>query len=224
MNRSGRFVVQRRRADAESLHEFVPPIVAEATVVVAEVTDRALVLGSRQAASLVDPQRVEQAGLRVVRRRSGGGIVLLRPDAQVWVDFWIPAGDRWWSDDVVAAALLVGDLWAEVLTSLGVPCLNVHRSGLQETPWSDLVCFAGLGPGEVSDDGGVKWVGVSQRRTREWIRLQTMVHRHWSAEEALMALDLSSAQRTAGVQALATQVGSIGDAEVVPALLDHLAN
>ena len=39
------------------------------------------------------------------------------------------------------------------------------------TPWSDLVCFAGLGPGEVLLDGR-KLVGLSQRRTRNGVRIQ----------------------------------------------------
>jgi hypothetical protein len=33
------------------------------------------------------------------------------------------------------------------------------------SPWTPMVCFAGLGPGEVTVDGA-KVVGISQRRTR----------------------------------------------------------
>jgi lipoate-protein ligase A len=39
------------------------------------------------------------------------------------------------------------------------------------TAWCELVCFAGLGPGEVSL-AGTKLVGLSQRRTRNGIRIQ----------------------------------------------------
>jgi lipoate---protein ligase len=39
------------------------------------------------------------------------------------------------------------------------------------TPWSELVCFAGIGPGEVMLDGR-KLVGLSQRRTRDGVRIQ----------------------------------------------------
>jgi hypothetical protein len=46
------------------------------------------------------------------------------------------------------------------------------------TPWSSTVCFEGLGPGEVVV-GGRKAVGISQRRTRHWARLQAAVHLRW---------------------------------------------
>jgi hypothetical protein len=46
---------------------------------------------------------------------------------------------------------------------------------VQHTRWSRLVCFDGLGGGEVTI-GGAKAVGISQRRTRGWLRLQSSVH------------------------------------------------
>jgi len=39
------------------------------------------------------------------------------------------------------------------------------------TTWSRLVCFDGLGPGELTR-AGAKLVGISQRRTRTAARLQ----------------------------------------------------
>ena len=41
----------------------------------------------------------------------------------------------------------------------------MHRGPPVRTPWSDRVCFAGLGSGEVTV-GGRKVVGLSQRRTK----------------------------------------------------------
>ncbi|MBC8484291.1 MAG: hypothetical protein H8D48_05140, partial [Actinobacteria bacterium] len=53
-------------------------------VIVNEVEAPTLVLGSSQAGVEVAP------GLDVVRRSSGGGAVLLRPDGVLWVDVLMP--------------------------------------------------------------------------------------------------------------------------------------
>jgi len=49
---------------------------------------------------------------------------------------------------------------------------------LIRTRWSSDVCFAGAGPGEVMV-GDAKLVGISQRRTRDAARFQSMVHLRW---------------------------------------------
>ena len=57
--------------------------------------------------------------------------------------------------------------------------------------WSALVCFAGLGPGEVTLDGQ-KLVGLSQRRTRDGVRIQGLLHRRSDLRSmrALFAVEL----------------------------------
>lgn len=212
-----RFAVVERAADPGTLHAFEPPIEPTPTIVVAEVTAPALVLGSTQSAGDADPDRAARDGYDIVRRRSGGGAVWLAPGAQLWVDVWVPAGDRLWDDDVSRAAVPVGQAWRAALESLGLGVgLWVHEGGVVARPWSDLVCFAGVGPGEVLDDTGRKWVGISQRRTRSWIRLQTMAHRVWDPAAAASALG------HAADEALANAVGAIGDADPVPGLLAAL--
>ncbi|MGV3758375.1 MAG: lipoyl protein ligase domain-containing protein, partial [Actinomycetota bacterium] len=109
----------------------------------------ALVLGSAQRDEVVDGPACAQAGVEVVRRRSGGGAVLVVPGELLWVDVLVPAGDPRWSPDVGQAFHWLGDVWAAALADVGVPA-SVHRGPLQRTAWSPLVCFAGLGPGEVS--------------------------------------------------------------------------
>jgi len=112
----------------------------------------------------------------VVRRRSGGGAVLLLPGEFVWLDVVVPANDPLWSPDVGQAMLWIGELWREALADVGVAS-DVHHGRLVSGEWSRQVCFAGLGTGEVvAFGGGPKLVGVSQRRTRAWTRLQTMCH------------------------------------------------
>ena len=127
-----------------------------------------------------------QAGVELVRRRSGGGAVLLVPGEVVWVDVVVPAGDPLWDDDVGRAAHWLGAAWARALGGVRRPGATVHRGPMVRTPWSSLVCFAGLGPGEVQL-GGRKVVGISQRRTRGWARFQCAVYLRWDPA-ALVAL------------------------------------
>ena len=139
---------------------------------VLDVDRPALVLGSTQRDDVVDPD----AAIEVVRRRSGGGVVLLDPGDALWVDIEVPRGDPLWDDDVGRAAWWVGEAFVAALGA-GV----VHRGPLERGAWGELVCFAGLGPGEVTIDGA-KAVGISQRRTRAGARFQCAVHRRWDPD------------------------------------------
>jgi lipoate-protein ligase A len=136
-----------------------------------------LVLASSQRQESVDVDAAVRQGVDVVRRRSGGGGVLLWPDEFVWLDLEIPASDELWSDDVGRATWWVGELWRSALADLS-PLSAVHRGTMRRSRWSSEVCFAGTGPGEVMA-GESKLVGVSQRRTRSAARFQTMVHLRW---------------------------------------------
>jgi len=132
-----------------------------------EVERPTVVLGSRQA--MVTLPEVD-----VVRRRSGGGAVYLEPGGALWVDVVVPRGDEWWDDDVGRAAHWLGAAWAAAIGGAAV----VHRGPMVTTEWSDLICFAGLGPGEVTVDGR-KVVGISQRRTRDAARFQCVTYERW---------------------------------------------
>jgi lipoate-protein ligase A len=160
--------------------------------VVIEPTGPALVLGSTQAA----PPPVG-GGVDVVRRRSGGGAVLVEPGQLVWVDVFVPAGDPLWDDDVGRAFGWLGRAWA---AALGDPRAVVHDGPLVQTPWSRAVCFAGLGPGEVTT-GGAKVVGMAQRRTRAGALFQCAALRAWDPAPlvALLGLPPQAAEDLAGV-------------------------
>jgi lipoate-protein ligase A len=136
----------------------------------------AVVLGSRQTPALLDLDRCARLGFDVVRRRSGGGVVLVVPDDLVWIDLVVPHGVA--PDDVRGSMVWAGEHWREALAP-SLPTgstLEVNDGPSRATPWSDLVCFAGVGPGEVLL-GGRKLVGLSQRRTRHGLRIQGMVYR-----------------------------------------------
>jgi lipoate---protein ligase len=143
------------------------------------VVDRpAVVLGSRQHTDVLDLDACRAAGVEVAHRRSGGGLVHLVPGEVIWVDVIVPAGHPAASGDVRASMVWMGERWAEALRETGSSSgLSVHRGGMETSSWSDLLCFAGVGPGEVLLDGR-KLVGISQRRTRHGSRFQCAVHLH----------------------------------------------
>lgn len=186
----------------------------------------AVVLGSTEDAAHVDPARAATAGVEVARRRSGGGAVLLVPGGVVWADVVVPAGDPLWVDDVGRAAWWLGEAWAGALAALGAEpgALEVHRGGLVRTAWSDRVCFAGLGPGEVRV-GGRKVVGVAQRRTRAGAVFQCAVPLVWDPASLVDVLALDDAARARAATDLAGVAAGVGReaADVEAALLDALA-
>lgn len=185
-----------------------------------------LVLGSTQKAGAADERRASSAGVEVLRRRSGGGAVLLWPGRQVWADFFLAATDPLWHDDVTLATRWVGRLWASVVASLSTAPCSVHTGRLVADRWGRLVCFAGRGPGEVSV-GGRKVVGVSQRRSRDRVRIQTAARlRPDDARAAgssagdeldeldeLDLLDLGAAERVEGQKVLAGRCTAIPASE-----------
>lgn len=187
--------LQRARGSATEFHQRDLP--HERAIWIFEVEQPALVLGSRQAMVEVSRQAmVDVAGLEVVRRRSGGGAVYLEPGGTLWVDVVVPRGDELWDDDVGRATYWLGEVWAAAIGDRAV----VHRGPMVRNEWSDLLCFAGLGPGEVTVDGQ-KVVGISQRRTREAARFQCVVYERWDPAPllALMAIDASLEASGVGV-------------------------
>jgi lipoate-protein ligase A len=173
-----RWRVEEHEGSAAEFHARDVPLPAERTVWWLRVDRPALVLGSAQPVEVADSSALAATGVELVRRRSGGGAVLLRPGEVAWADVILPAGDPLWDDDVGRATHWLGDAWVAALASCGIPGGVVHRAGLVAREWSRLVCFAGLGPGEVTL-GGRKVVGISQRRTRGWARFQCAVPHRW---------------------------------------------
>jgi lipoate-protein ligase A len=191
----------------------------------------ALVLGSTQPPDVVDRQRAAAAGVAVVSRRSGGGAVLVVPGQVVWADVFVPADDRLWLPDVGRAAHWLGRVWTGALAALGRES-EWHDGPLVVTPWSRLVCFAGLGPGEVRlptafghAAGGAKVVGVSQRRTRSGALFQCAALLGWDPSGLLDLLAIDPAERARGeadLAAAATGLALPADA-VEAAFLEQLA-
>ncbi len=165
------------------------------------VIDRtAVVLGSSQhsssqhglgqdfgASAVLDLQACKNAGVEVVKRRSGGGLVYLAPGQHIWIDVVIARGDTLWNDDVGESALWIGNAWCRALETLGHRNLRVNCEATAQTQLGRLICFAGSGTGEVFI-GDKKIVGISQRRTSKLARFQCIVYREWRPQQLMNLL------------------------------------
>ena len=174
--------IETHSGSAADFHHRALPHPLEPTVWWFTVQQSALILGSAQPLDHIDLGACEQAGIEVVRRRSGGGAVLVEPHDIVWVDVILPIGHAQWSNDVGAAGGWLAEVWIQAFKKLGVTGLHAHLGPLITNQWSRQVCFAGLGGGEVVNSQGQKLVGVSQRRTRDGARFQCGVYRQWRPE------------------------------------------
>ena len=168
------------RGDAGALHDR--PIETVARVETLLIDRAAVVLGSTQSFDVVNVERAMERGFDVVRRRSGGGVVILQPSDHVWIDVTVPRGHELWSDDVERATWWLGEVWCDALRAATQrDTWSVHREKLVATAPQRTVCFASVGPGEVVELDGRgnvhKVVGVSQRRTKDAARFQCTVFR-----------------------------------------------
>jgi lipoate---protein ligase len=177
----------QRFAEAPSVsHARDLPDPARRAVWVFEPVVSALVLGSTQRPAGGHVPGIE---IEVLRRRSGGGAVLVVPGDILWVDVIVPGDDELWDEDIGRSFLWLGEAWQAALADVGV-ATTVHRGALVRTRWSDVVCFAGLGPGELLNEAGEKVVGLSQRRTREAARFQCAVLGRWDPDALVDLLGL----------------------------------
>jgi lipoate-protein ligase A len=209
----GDWALERPTGAVEELHAPVGPISGR-VVMVNEVEAPTLVLGSSQAGVEVAP------GLDVVRRSSGGGAVLLRPDGVLWVDVLMPRGDPLWEDDVGRSTWWLGGVWSAALADLGVEAV-VHRGPMEPGRWGGLACFAGIGPGEVLV-GGRKSVGVSQRRDRFGARFQCAALLEWSGREMVRLLGLTPAEEAVECLESAAVALPVGSDPLLKAFLANL--
>ncbi|KAA0234365.1 MAG: Octanoyltransferase LipM [Acidimicrobiales bacterium] len=223
--------IRRLSGRAAGLHRVEHPEGSGRQVQVMDFEDGAVVLGSTQTPDLLDRSGVRAGGFDVVRRRSGGGVVLLVPGQTLWVDFLVPAGDPLWSEDVGRSFLWLGRLWASALDHLGVKA--VLGAGSTPDDLGRLVCFAAVHPGEITV-GGRKVVGFSQRRTRSGSRFQSAALLRWDPDELLHVLDERQVRRVTETvipggggdarSLLVDRVGALGleAAELVSALCSQL--
>ncbi len=211
----GAWIVEERRGTAAALHAGWPAADERpnrAQVAVCRVTGPALVLGSTQPESVVDLARAAAAGVALCRRRSGGGAVLVTPADPVWIDIWLPGGHPLWRPDVGRAFDWLGDCWVDALTGAGLTGLSAHRTGFVScTRWSSLVCFGGVGTGEVVTDDGRKLVGLAQRRNRQGSWFHGACVLRWDPGPLLGLLAMDDDERRSAGEGLGNAVVGTSD-------------
>lgn len=219
-------VVLRRSGSAADLHALDVADPAVPSLWWMDLERPAVVLGSTQRRRLVvDRAAADRHGLEVADRRSGGGAVLLVPGDATWIDVVLPASDDRWHDDVGRSFDWLGIAWVEALASLGVAGASWHDGPLVRSRWSELVCFAGLGPGEVQV-AGRKVVGISQRRTRAHARFQCVVLHRWDPApllEVVVTDPVARAEAAVELEHVAGGIGPVAPAAIVAALAEAVA-
>lgn len=197
------------RLQGPAAEHLAAPAADHRLVRLLDLTGPTVILGSSQPEATIDAGRAEAAGVDVVRRPSGGGAVLVVPGEAIWVDVFLPVGDPLWNNDVGVAFHWLGRAWVEALAQVDVPA-RAYEGPMRHTAWSKLVCFAGLGPGEVLQaESGRKVVGLSQRRTRTHARFQCCALLRWDPA-ALVALLAGAHPEDAPVADLADVASGVG--------------
>ena len=145
-----RWEIRRARGNVSELQESSAAAITQlgggptdarrGSAVVQNGLNRALVLGSAQLDSTVDQEACAAAGVEVVRRRSGGGAVLVDPSSLVWVDLVVAATDALWSADVGRSMWWVGEAWAKALEGAGLR----RPQRLERPDVAQRLVFAGL--------------------------------------------------------------------------------
>ena len=211
----------RRIADTiGALHALVPVEPVVPAVWQMEPTRPAVVLGSSQSAEVVDHEVARALDVDVVRRRSGGGAVLVDPNTTAWFDVIVPIGAPGWATDIHRPMRWLGDRLAQALRVVDPHLDPQVQAVVVDTEWSQLLCFDGLGAGELTL-GGLKLVGMSQRRTRSFARLQCSWYRR---DERERLIDLLAPAHRPPLVALAPHatLPHVDLADVLTALLPRL--
>lgn len=184
---------------------------------------KTLVLGSSQSDDQLDHASLDRHRIELARRRSGGGAVLVSDEDVVWFDVIIDDDDPLWEPDIGRSFHWLGEVIQRAMQSLGVDAV-MHRGPLERSDWSQRVCFAGLGPGELTVDRR-KLVGISQRRTRATARFQVAILRRWSGTEHRELFDVPAEERgqaDADLEMAATSIDR-SPTEILDAVLDALS-
>jgi lipoate-protein ligase A len=119
--------------------------------------------------------------------------VLVEPGGQVWIDVWLPPGDDLLEADVGRSFAWLGEVWRRALADHGLVA-TPHCGGLDTCRWGRVVCFGGVGPGELSI-GGHKVVGLAQRRGRHGARFQCSALLRWDPDALVALLRVSDDER-----------------------------
>lgn len=149
------------------------------------IAERALLLGSAQSVSAIDPAACAKAGVTVHRRKSGGGAVF-GDETLFMLDLALPRDHPLFLDDITRSYQWIGDVWSTALSGLGLVSrplsIGEARADTQTLdPLLKPVCFGGLSPFETVV-GERKVVGLAQLRRRAGALFQCGVYLHWDPQ------------------------------------------
>ncbi len=144
---------------------------------------------------------LDTQGVPCIRRRSGGGAVLVAPNTSLWCDVSIGRFDPLWKADVERSFDWLGELCRRALRT-AAPDLpwDCHHGPPLERQAGAALCFAGVGHGELMS-GERKAVGLAQIRTADRVRFQCLVYSEFDVEA-----HVQMAQELYRVRALSSEV------------------
>ncbi len=158
------------------------------TIWLIEPKDTCLVLGrSEREKPYLNFEYIRENNLNLTTRQSGGGAVLVDPQDILWVDVFIPKDSQFWEDDIAKASIRIGNAWKAALKEVKVSS-SVYKGKFLRSELSDLVCFAGKGPGEIFREDK-KMLGISQRRSKFGTRFQCALIIEWNPNHLIGAFN-----------------------------------
>ncbi len=211
------WAIETTIGSAQWFHDREPGSDVDHRVWIHRVSTEAVVLGSAQPPDLIRADEAEPRGVEVCRRRSGGGLVHIQPQFDLWIDIVIPRHSPLWDDDIGRSFHWLGRHWAHVLqrhyAGRGHDVDWAISTRAVRRPEGRLLCFADVGHGEVLHLGR-KVVGLSQRRTRHWARLQGLMLVRGSHHRLLPLLEVGAAVDVLAKAEASLQRPDRGDAEM----------
>lgn len=211
---------------ASSLHADPVKYLDVRTARFLKVEKSSLVLGSSQNPAHFHQSSVSRTGIEIAVRRSGGGAVFLEPSRQLWVDISIPKDDPLYRDDVQKSFFPIGSIFLEVLSRISRNEFEMHTGNLIGGLIGKEICFAGVGPGEITFEGA-KVVGISQRRTANGSVFQCTVYSRYPFVEItdIMGSVVESVPMPGyalGIAEIDSEFSQLPDTEVVSILESEL--
>jgi lipoate-protein ligase A len=185
-----------------------------------------LSLGSGQSATELDQPSVDRRGWGVVRRTSGGTLVLHQ--GQAGYALVLPADHRVWRDDLVASYQRLSEPLALAFRRLGASVEAPHPSRCSEfsggSPGlASRTCFGSLGPFELVHQGR-KLIGNSQTRRRLANAQHGVIQRAGGQAELAAVVSASPTDRSDLADYLTLKVGSLDAATGRAVSVEEIAN
>jgi lipoate---protein ligase len=160
-------------AEQEMIRHSLDAVVQAPSTTTWSYSSVALVLGRSQKPGTAMLERADEAGIDVVVRASGGGVVIAGP----WMcghTVLVPPDHAFAQLSLPRSYEAIGEAWRRALARLGIPTdvaprvtaslADVEHAGR----WS---CFASLSCGELLGPGNRKIVGLSQVRRRNGVAI-----------------------------------------------------